>query len=710
MSKKGIILAALLLISLYMTPLVGTVKGESNHPLGWEAPSPFIDLLTAYTAHVKPGDKLTLHLRSQLKVNDAYIFSVEQNGDKLVPVNETLKTSQSGDTVTLTIPADTPEGVYDLFVISDNGVYRIPQSIWVSNSCPTPVRIAHLTDQHFDLHPDYYISAVLLAKLLGVQLYIGTGDATDTASELQAKHYVMHRSMFLYGIPALENPGNHDHESDQTGTPFFKKYIAPEYWYRNYCNKILVVGLNTGKERNVITSEELAFLQNVLNKNKDVPIKIVGYHHPFFWHHGNLTSAYDDQRLLQYLSTSFWYGKNPQVSLDFLKTIEDYRVVLTLQGHVHSDSMVNFTSARTGYRTWFVTTTTTGGPHADQIYNGFQIIDVYPNDTVRFPFAPPTFKVPVTHTVKRTGGGYYPQLSIPVQDTWPRHFYADFYSPKGANTFALEVENTLGYLDVSNTTVIRVPWNSPSKPSFYLVNYDDKGTIRVLDELNPGDGYLYLLLGINAPNGTHVMLVGSTTTDETPPKASIKMTLPKKPRVGSSLTVYLDVSDSGWGIKSVKAYNPETGNSYNVKTSGKYYLVNLKVEKSDMKVGLEVTDLADHKVLYDLHITSSGVKLEQKQGAQEHMPIHIEVGEETTTTTSSHTTSTQPTGTTTTSHMTTTSTTTTTKTHTSSASTTATSSTTEHTESESAMSSIELIGAAVVVAIVIIGVALVMRR
>ncbi|MEB3758981.1 MAG: metallophosphoesterase [Desulfurococcales archaeon] len=618
-----------------VTTPVNTATSSESIPLGWEHPSIFKDLLTSYTAHVKPGGTVTVHLAGDYTVKSAYIFAVLQKGSDLVTVNKTVSVSVNNDTVTLGIPSNTPSGVYDLFIDTNDGLYRIPQSIWVSENCSLPIRIAHFTDEHFDLHPDYYTSAAILAKLLGVQLYLGTGDATDTASEMQAKHYVMHRSSFLYGIPALENPGNHDHESDTTGTPFFKKYIAPEYWYRNFCNKILVIGLNTGKERDVITRSELEFMEHVLENNPNVPVKIVTYHHPFFWHHGNVTSTYNDPRLVKFLSTGFWYGKNHNISLEFLKYIEQYRVELTLQGHVHSDSIVNFTSTMTGYRTWFVTTTTIGGPHSPKIYNGFEVMDVYPNDTVKFPFAPPTFNVPVTHDVNR---GVYPKLSIPVQDSYPEHFYAKYYSY--SNTFAIEIENTLGYLNVSGTTLIRVPWSQKSIPAFYVTRYSNTGSIQVVNATLPGDGYLYLLLKANLPNGTHLILVGTTQgEDNTPPTALIKMTIPRKPRIGTTFTIYIKASDEGWGIKSLSAtLNGEKPLA--IVKSGSYYLIGFKLEKDNTNITLNVEDLAGHKSIYIINIKNGEVKMSPYQPPQQTSTTSTSTTTTTSTTTSTATSST----------------------------------------------------------------------
>ncbi|MEB3755867.1 MAG: metallophosphoesterase [Desulfurococcales archaeon] len=681
-----------------------TVTATNTMPLGWEHPSLFTDLLTAYTAHVKPGGEIEVHLAGNYSILSGYIFTVGLKQTDLIPINKTIDIREENGVVFIRIPQDTPTGVYDLFIKTTSGLYRIPQSIWVSKDCSLPIRIAHFTDEHFDLHPDYYTSAAILAKLLGAQLVIGTGDATDTASELQAKHYVMHRSSFLYGLPVVETPGNHDYESDNTGTPYFKKYIAPEYWYKNYCNKILIIGLTTGKERDVITEQELYFTKNVLANNTNVPIKIIGYHHPFFWHHGNVTSTYNDPNLVNYLSTGFWYGKNANISLEFLKLIEEYKVELTLQGHVHSDSIVNFTSTMTGYKTWFVTTTTIGGPHAPEIYNGFEIMDVYPNDTVKFPFAPPTFNVPVTHSVNR---GVYPKLSIPVQDNYPEHFYAKYYSY--GSTFALEIDNTLSYLSISRPILIRVPWTQNNMPEFFLTKYSTSGSIKVLNATLPGDGYLYLLLSMNLPTGSHLILVGTTQgPDNTPPTASIKMTIPRTPRVGSTLTMYIQASDDGWGIKSISAVmnNKQLG----VVPSGKYYLISIKLKQDNTSILLTVEDLAGHKSLYTINIANGKITLAPYTPTQTT----------STTTTTTSTTQTSQTQTSTTTSTTTTSSPTQTTTTTTTSSTTTSSPTSSPTQtitggsqSETSInkgSSYTILWVSVIVAILIIAAALLLKR
>ncbi|MCE4614726.1 MAG: metallophosphoesterase [Desulfurococcales archaeon] len=679
-------LAVLFTLQAYtFTPTVAS----STMPLGWEHPSLFKDLLTAYTAHVKPGGEIEVHLAGNYNILSGYLFAVLLKQTDLVTINKTVDIHVENNTVYMHVPQDTPTGVYDLFIRTSTGLYRIPQSVWVSNDCSIPIRIAHFTDEHFDLHPDYYTSAAILAKLLGVQLVIGTGDATDTASELQAKHYVMHRSSFLYGLPVVETPGNHDYESDNTGTPYFKKYIAPEYWYKNYCNKILIIGLTTGKERDVITNQELYFTREVLANNTNVPIKIIGYHHPFFWHHGNVTSTYNNPNLVNYLSTGFWYGKNANISLEFLKLVEEYKVELTLQGHVHSDSMVNFTSTMTGYKTWFVTTTTIGGPHAPEIYNGFQVIDVYPNDTVKFPFAPPTFNVPVTH---KTNRGVYPKLSIPVQDNYPEHFYAKYYSY--SSTFAIEIENTLGYLSISRPILIRVPWTQNTVPNFYLTKYSTTGSIKVLNATLPGDGYLYLLLSTHIPTGTHLILVGTTQgPDNTPPTASIKMTIPRTPQVGSTLTMYIQASDSGWGIKSLSATLNDK--SLGVVKSGKYYLLSTKLKQDSNRIVLTVEDLAGHKSLYTITIANGKVTMSPFTPTQ--------TTSTTTSTTSTTTTQTSQTQTSTTTTRTT-STTSMTTSETSSSSTTASKTSTV------TGSSYTILWVSIIVAILIIAAALVLKH
>ncbi|MCE4606000.1 MAG: metallophosphoesterase [Desulfurococcales archaeon] len=632
-SLLSLLVVTLTIIFALQAYTLTSATATNSIPLGWEHPSPFRDLLTAYTAHVKPGGRIEAHLAGNYNIISGYIFTVVQNKTNLIPVNKTVSIQVENNTVFIHVPSDTPTGVYDLFIKTSTGLYRIPQSIWVSKDCSLPIRIAHFTDEHFDLHPDYYTSAAILTKLLGVQLVIGTGDATDTASELQAKHYVMHRSSFLYGLPLVETPGNHDYESDNTGTPYFKKYIAPEYWYKNYCNKILIIGLTTGKERDVITQQELYFTKNVLANNTNVPVKIIGYHHPFFWHHGNVTSTYNDPKLVNYLSTGFWYGKNANISLQFLKLIEEYRVELTLQGHVHSDSMVNFTSTMTGYKTWFVTTTTIGGPHAPEIYNGFQVMDVYPNDTVKFPFAPPTFNVPVTHSVNR---GVYPKLSIPVQDNYPEHFYAKYYSY--GPTFALEMENTLGYLNPSGSLLIRVPWTQNRMPEFFLTRYSNTGSIKVLNATIPGDSYLYLLLSVNLPTGSHLILVGTTQgPDNTPPTASIKMVIPRTPQVGSTLTMYIQATDTGWGIKSVSAMMD--GKQLGVTQSGKYYLLSTKLKHDNTSILLTVEDLAGHKSLYTINIANGKIMLSPYQPQNTTTTAATQTSQTQTTTITSKTTS-----------------------------------------------------------------------
>ncbi|MCE4617030.1 MAG: metallophosphoesterase, partial [Desulfurococcales archaeon] len=606
--KSRYVIIPLLVLLILQTAYFSAIA-ENNEPLGWENPLPTTDPMTSFVAYVQPGSTAVFHLRDpNLTVENLSIFTVYYTIDggtaSLHVYNQTVSFTQNGTTLIVDIPYDAPPTVYDVILVSNQGIYRLPQVLWIQNSCPDKIRLIHMTDQHYDLNPGYVESGFMLGKLLGADVYFGTGDSTDTATEEQAKHYVQDRSMLLYGVPAFENPGNHDHESDQAGAKYFRKYIAPEVWYRVICDKYLFIGLNTGKDRRVITQEQLDFLQDILQQYSDIPVKIIGYHHPFFWHDGNLTSTYNDPGITDYLSTGFWYGRNANISLEFLKLVEEYNVTLTLQGHVHSDSIVKFTSTWTNHTTYFVTTTTTGGPHAREVYNGVQIMDIYENNTVTFPFAPPTFDIPIVHGVNR---GYF-KLAIPVQTSYQYHFNAFRYANDNYTANALFFDNSL-YFDINaQYKIIRFPWGGGT-PQFYI-NTSGNASIQVVDWLMPGDGYIYLLLNIYLPQGSTGSLIVSSIPDNNPPQIEYTMSIPPTPNPGQRATFYFQISDHEWGLKDISAmlYTPTETDTISLVVSGNYYMASFNVPENGT-LTITATDVAGHTANFSLYFINGEISL-----------------------------------------------------------------------------------------------------
>lgn len=113
---------------------------------------------------------------------------------------------------------------------------------------------------------------------------LSVGDQVNTASnESQYAGYLDHSQMT--SVPQATTVGNHDSSSNAYNqhfhlpneTAYGQTAAGSDYWY--VYNKTLFMDINTN---NMSTAEHKAFMQEAIEKNKDVRWKVVAFHHSIY--------------------------------------------------------------------------------------------------------------------------------------------------------------------------------------------------------------------------------------------------------------------------------------------------------------------------------------------------------------------------------------------------------------------------------------------
>jgi predicted MPP superfamily phosphohydrolase len=256
------------------------------------------------------------------------------------------------------------------------------RSVAVLREIPERLRVMHVSDIHLvtpltPLGTSYHhlLSAILLANALDVDLVINTGDTADHPGAVDEYAYYVKVLQYLRK-PVLTVPGNHD----GAGIPpelyrkVYGRYVGSPYWFRRL-GPYLIVGLDS--VLGYADSSQLDLLEKVLRENSDARVRIVALHYPLFrgGFRGNVSSADYTNHLY-----SSW-ANVPELARRFLNIVDSYNVTLVLAGHIHSDGYAVYNG-----KTVFVTTVTLGGSRS--YYNGYRIVDLYSNGTVRVVLPP----------------------------------------------------------------------------------------------------------------------------------------------------------------------------------------------------------------------------------------------------------------------------------------------------------------------------------
>ncbi len=651
---------ALMVIALISPSLQGIARAESTNVLPpitkYVKELPTLDPSPGHPAVVLPGGTFSVTFKTSVSVSQGYISTVVLEDNKLVELKYTVTVSGSGSKYTVKLPSDVKPALYDLVLQGGGKEYFIPRSVWVISGPFEILTFVHMSDLHFGTgHPNETIgqyrrfAGEILAQLLHPNIVINTGDEADTQALTQYQESRAFRYAFLYPLPVFLNPGNHDYPNGN-----FIKYYGQTTWYRIIGQNILLVALNTRGEDGYPSWNELKWLTQILEKYKDIPIKIIQFHHPVFYYQGQITTTWNttspilgDPHKYKQSAISYYWGTNLTAARYFLKLCEEYHVNIVLAGHIHRDQYVEYHSTWTGWTTYFITTTTLA--HGTGRYQGLQYVRVQVKPfNLTFPYAPPTFvgfknvsRYQVYNSIPVTLPKITPNWNYKVQDD---QYYYGFYH-YAPHAYIMGFENYLPELHLDRTILLALPWAGDTAGLKVLESQGNASASIVTYKVI--NGRLYVALHIKLEPKSKLVFALYNAPDNTPPLVKLGLMIPSTPTLGRANTIFFTIKDEGWGVKNVKATITVNGKTEPLKLApysrGTYQasitLSGTKPLPADIKI--TVSDWAGNTKTYDFKLTF-------------YPPGYKPTTTTTTTTTSATTTTTTTTATTTTTTTTTT--------------------------------------------------------
>lgn len=506
---------------------------------------PFSDIGPLAPAVVDPGGCFIAELTENYAIKQAYIWQVKDVNGLINLYNYTVSIERLNDRdVKVCVPRDIEEGVYDIELVAETKL-SAPRSLWVVKSLPKNVRIVAMSDLHFGTGPGVtYIgdfnryTAAVVANSLNPTIVLWSGDITESGSETQTQMAQTYRYMMFYKYPVFGVGGNHDYPGHT-----YRAYLGPTRWARVINNKLLIIGIYTtpyDTERNIITWDEIVFLENALKNYSYIPFKIVVTHYPMFYYQGELTTTYDDEELLKPYSpgvstpvSSYW-STNITAFRYVLKLIEEYGVNIVLSGHIHVDQFVKYTSRRTNKTTYFITITTAA--HGTSTYRGITVFDLdLETGELAFPIKPPGF-IGFANNTERLARNSIPLMYFPSRLI------------RAPGTYKLVVSNQVSWLNISLSTIMAFPWSSQFKDiRTYSTTTSDTGYSQITD-IKVVENTLFVSIRVYCPRMVNSTIIISGLADNKPPRIELRRYLPSIPTLNRTFTLYIDIVDDEWGL------------------------------------------------------------------------------------------------------------------------------------------------------------------
>jgi len=654
---------ALLLAVLVVVPLIPANAMIAKPEFG---DAFIVDPQYSRPAFVKPGDEASVTLQCTSGCGETIELELVGFNVSVYPT-ATIVRFDDNNTIQLffTIPEGLPEGLYSTRIYIDGAEAAwMPRNFYVAKDEITHLRIMHMTDIHFgasdeginnDLKNTKYIMlSATLAEQMGVNLAVITGDIADVGTDVRALVNI-YREYNQFIIPTLMVPGNHDWAQVPTPTAFltsfYGKYINSKDPYYVVIDNFVFIGLDT-MGNGYLKMEQIEFLNETLNRFPD-KIPIIAFHHPIFTRPGQYTGPVD-----AWIGSVYSSWADHKANLEaFIEVVRAHpSPVVVLSGHIHRDA-----DAILDGKIYFFTTTTAN--HGTPTYWGFKLIDVYANGTVSL-------------------------VLPPTKDDWfngrtswnTKYVYSYEYVNENQTAVVWKLQaSRLAEMDLSNATILFYV-NASGGP--YTI-YDKNGVVNAYEVYSYGD-YLIYKVWATVPTDEPAIVVVSDFNDLEPPTVEITKVSPLVIYAGTTkIKVYVQASDSGWGVQDVKVYYQVDGGEWNeaptIAYSG-YYLAQI-----DPVTGSQLTVKA--------------VAVDFNGNLAESEPVTVEIRQPATTTT----TTTQPEETTTTQPPAQETTTTT-------AQTTTTTSQAQTTTQAEAQGNTNMIIAAIIIIVVLAVVALFFRR
>jgi len=436
-----------------------------------------------------------------------------------------------GWTVTFQVPGNLPEGLYDMRLgFTDGGkTVDVTQSrcVWAMEEWPESLRIIHITDIHEPVGKNLFPVLVYEANLLNPNIVIASGDIVDVETVAAGWNYLQY-TMLNLDVPSYLLPGNHDY-SGASGNNY-RKYCGPVNYTVTVGDFLFVALTSTGE--GYLRMDQLAWCEKVLQSNPD-KVKILSYHHPLLSSEyeddqgtmsgGDITGDYTDMEALKSIMYPSWTVRMDEAT-ELLRIIEENDVRLILSGHVHRDMIYVLNG-----RHWFVTTTTIGGGLSPENYHGYRIITLDSEGNVQL-------------------DGYATARMFDPPNSIPSGMISYVY--KGANdgsttAVSAHIENDLSMALDDAKLEFTVSGALPAD-AYSFSSEPDSYTVATTPE-----GYVFTAL-VDVPPESELDLTLSAGPDAEEP--TISFTVPDGYVEEGQLNAIIDVSDSGWGVKSVEAW------------------------------------------------------------------------------------------------------------------------------------------------------------
>lgn len=359
-------------------------------------------------AIVERGETLSVIVESvdftdiYLRIETAY----ERVVDEIYLEVEEHHKESDGIHVTARIPESTPEELYNLTVIVENGGYYAatePRAVSVVDAITDTFTFAHITDFHIGdirgfkenvretigwkaakkcieeinlLKPDF---VVITGDLVFGQLY---------PFEYSVEYPKCYDILQLFQVPTYLIPGNHDGyiQSGQDGFLFWQQYFGPLTYSFDYGNSHFIsvnsydwppmsrmgfsyLVFNWG---GYVQPEQMNWIEQDLQESADAQLTFMMLHHNPLWETENDSLLHNG-----------YEGRT-----ELLTLIETYGVDAVLAGHVHWDNI----TVRNGVL--YITTTTCASDHPDDAYWGYRLVGVDNGTIVSYNYREPHYSIP----------------------------------------------------------------------------------------------------------------------------------------------------------------------------------------------------------------------------------------------------------------------------------------------------------------------------
>lgn len=427
-----------------------------------------------------------------------------------------------------TIPSVRP-GLYDLNLIYNENekLVNVTQlnSVWVMEELPEEINICHITDIHQPYGADNFSHLVYEQNLINPDMILVTGDVVDVET-IRSAWENFQTTMEKSEVPIFILPGNHDHTDDAR---FYKQYGGMTN-YTVTVGDFFILALNS-HGGGYINHDEIQWADKVLKENPD-KVKIMAFHHPLLSSEyeddqgtvsgGEITGTWDNIQELEELMYFTW-SDNMDHAEEILKVIEENDVQLILAGHVHRDMIYILNGAHS-----FITTTTIGGGTSQ--YRGYRLIKVF-NDG--------------TYQLDQYGeeNKFNPPNSIPLEKI---HYLYKKENDGTQTAVSATVINTLEMplKEVELEFLLDKSLN-PSAYSFYPEKPQNFEVITTQEGHN-------FITTLDIPSHSIYNITIAADEDTTNPE--INLHLPQNYDEATSPNAIIEVTDSGWGVKSVQAF------------------------------------------------------------------------------------------------------------------------------------------------------------